>query len=60
MKRYSQRKTIRSRIVRSLAKTTPGGRGRISKRRSYKVHVGVAKRKVSRSTRSFSPLMVPR
>jgi hypothetical protein len=32
---YSTRKNVRSRIVRSLAKTTKGGKGRISKRRAY-------------------------
>jgi hypothetical protein len=32
-------KSTRGRVVRSLAKTTKGGRGRIAKRSSYKRHM---------------------
>lgn len=38
-KKYSNRKQNRARIARSLAKTTKGGKGRISKRSGYKKHV---------------------
>jgi len=36
---YSKKKNVRARIVRSMAKSTKGGTGRISKRRAYKTRV---------------------
>ena len=38
-KPYSKSKASRGRIATSLAKTTPGGKGRIKKRASYKKRV---------------------
>ena len=40
VRKYRQkRRTSRARLVRSMAKSTKGGRGRIAKRRAYKTRV---------------------
>ena len=36
---YAKTKSVRARIVRSMAKSTKGGKGPISKRRAYKTRV---------------------